>query len=59
MTSTGMDTVISSMDTLSTLLTKVWDMMTANPLLTLFVALTLLGVGVTVFQKVKGASRGN
>lgn len=54
-----MDTVISSMDTLSTLLTKVWDMMTANPLLTLFVALTLLGVGVTVFQKVKGASRGN
>ena len=32
--------------------------MTSNPLLSLFLAASLLGVGVGVFRKIKRASRG-
>lgn len=49
--------VMSSMDTLSTLMTKVWSMMTSNPLLVLFLAVMLLGVGVSVFRMIKRAAR--
>lgn len=56
-TATGFESVVSSMDVLGTLMTKVWTLMTSNPLLTLFLAVALLGVGVGVFRMIKGAAR--
>ena len=55
-TATGMDAVVSSVDTLGTLMTKVWTLMTSNPLLTLFLAVALLSVGVSVFGMIKHAA---
>lgn len=52
----GFDSVLSSFDTLGTLMSRVWGLMTANPLLTLFLAVSLLGVGVSVFRMVKHAA---
>lgn len=50
-----MSAVLGSMSTVTQLMTSVWDMMTSNPLLTLFLAGSLIGVGVTVFKRVKRA----
>lgn len=52
-----MDAVLSSVDTLVSLMTKVWTLMTSNPLLTLFLAVSLIAVGVSVFRMIKGAAR--
>jgi hypothetical protein len=49
---------MNSTSTLSTLMGTVWTMMTSNPLLTLFLAVGLLGVGVAVFRMIKGAAGG-
>lgn len=55
---TGMDAVLGAMTTLTSLLSSVWELMTSNPLLTLFLAASLLSVGVYAFRQVKRASRG-
>lgn len=57
--STGGDfsAVMGSMSTLSSLMTQVWNMMTSNPLLVLFLAVALLSVGVGVFRMIKRAAR--
>lgn len=55
---TGMDAVLGAMTTLTSLLNSVWELMTSNPLLTLFLAAGLLSVGVYAFRQVKRASRG-
>lgn len=52
-----MSAVIGSMSTVTELMTAIWDMMTSNPLLTLFVAVSLIGIGVTVFKRVKRAAK--
>ena len=52
-----MAAVLGSMDTLTKLTSSVWDMMTSNPLLTLFLAVGLIGVGVRVFMSVKHAAK--
>lgn len=52
----GFDAVLASFDTLGQLMSRVWSLMTSNPYLTLFLAVALLGVGVTVFNMIKGAS---
>lgn len=52
----GFDAVIGSIDTLGTLMGKVWTLMTSNALLTLFLAVALLGVGVSVFRMIKSAA---
>ena len=52
----GFDAVLASFDTLGQLMSKVWGLMTANPYLTLFLAVALLGIGVTVFNMIKGAA---
>lgn len=56
-TTGGFDSVMGSFDTLSTLMGKVWTLMTSNALLTLFLAVSLLGVGVAVFRMIKRAAR--
>lgn len=57
-TATGMSAVLSAVDTIGTLIGNVWTLMTANPVLTVFVAAGLLAVGVSVFGMIKGAARG-
>ena len=57
-TTTGMAAILASMTTITDLVTSVWELMTSNPLLSLFLAASLLGVGVGVFRKIKRASRG-
>ncbi len=52
----GFDSVLGSFDTLASLMSRVWNLMTANPYLTLFLAVALLGMGVTVFKMVKSAA---
>ena len=57
-TTTGMAAILASMTTITDLVTSVWELMTSNPLLSLFLAASLLGVGVGVFRRIKRASRG-
>lgn len=56
---TGFEAVISSMGTLTTLMGQVWTMMTSNALLTLFLGVSLLGIGVGVFKMISDAARGH
>lgn len=46
------------MDTVTSLMGEVWTLMTSNPLLTLFLAVSLISVGVSVFRRIKRAARG-
>lgn len=48
---TGMDTVIQLMG-------KCWDLMTSNPLLVVFVAASLLPIGIGIFVSLRNAARG-
>lgn len=53
----GIDAVMGSMDTLVDLTGQVWTLMTSNPLLTLFLAVSLISVGVSVFSMIKNAAK--
>lgn len=53
-----MSAVMTSVDTVVTLLEKCWTLMTSNPLLTLFVAAGLLPVGISIFCALRNATRG-
>lgn len=53
---TGMESIISATETISTLVGSVFDMITGNALLVVFVAAGLIGVGVGVFMKIKKAA---
>lgn len=57
-TTTGMAAVMAAVDTITELMGKVWDLLTANPLLTLFVAASLLPVGIALFTALRNAARG-
>lgn len=57
-TKTGMEAVIAAMDTVTQLMGSVWELMTSNPLLTLFVAAGLISVGVGAFVAIRNAARG-
>ncbi len=54
---TGFEAISASMSALTSLMGQVWTMMTSNALLTLFLGVSLLGVGVGVFRMIKGAAR--
>jgi len=56
--SSGMPAVIGAMSTVTELMGSVWDLLTSNPLLTLFVAAGLLPVGIRLFVKLRNAARG-
>ena len=57
-TAGGMSAVLSAVDTITQLMGKVWDLLTSNPLLTLFVAASLLPVGIALFTSLRNAARG-
>ena len=54
---TGFAAVTAAIPNLTTLMTNVWTLMTSNELLTLFLASSLLGVGVGVFRLIKRTAR--
>lgn len=57
-TTGGMSAVMGSVDTIIELSGKVWELLTSNPLLTLFVAASLLPVGIALFTSLRNAARG-
>ena len=50
--------IITAMGSLVDVMGKVWEVMTANPLLVVFLAASLFSVGIRIFRKVKGAAKG-
>ena len=50
--------VTTAMSTVVTVMGEVWEVMTANPLLVVFLAASLFGIGIRIFRKVKGAAKG-
>ncbi len=54
---TGLSAVIGATSTITTLVGEVFSMITANPLLCVFCAASLIGVGVSVFKRIKRAAR--
>ena len=53
---TGMDAVKTAMTTAVSFMTTAFDAMTANGYLVIFLAVTMIGVGVTVFRKLRRGS---
>lgn len=53
-----MGAVTAAMSTITTVVGEVFTMITSNPLLCVFMAASLIGVGIAVFRKIKGASGG-
>lgn len=53
----GMTAILGSMATLTSLMSSVWQVMTANPLLTVFLAASLLTVGISIFKRIKRAAK--
>lgn len=52
-----METVITAIATVSDLVVAVWDMMLENPMMTVFMAASLVTVGFKVFKKGKGVAK--
>jgi Flp pilus assembly pilin Flp len=50
---TGMEAVKTAMTTAVTFMTTAFEAMTANGYLVVFLAVTMIGVGVTVFRKLR------
>jgi hypothetical protein len=50
---TGMDAVKTAMTSAVSFMTTAFDAMTANGYLVIFLAVTMIGVGVTVFRKLR------
>ena len=56
-TTTGLSAILTGTETVITLVGNVFTLITSNPLLCVFAAVGLLGVGVGVFKMLKRASR--
>jgi hypothetical protein len=55
-TGTGMEAIKTAMTTAVSFMTSAFEAMTSNPYLVIFLAVTMIGVGVGVFRKLrKGA----
>lgn len=52
-----MSAITGATSTITTLVGDIFTMITGNPLLCVFVAAGLLGVGISVFKKLKRASK--
>lgn len=53
----GISIILAGTETLTKLVTNVFDLMVANPLLVLFLAASLIGLGIGLFRKLRGAAR--
>lgn len=56
-TTTALSTVLGGVDTLTTLMGDVMEIMVANPILVTCLAASLLCVAIRIFRKFKGAAR--
>ena len=52
-----METILAASETLTSVVGTVFTLITGNPLLSVFCAGSLIGVGVAVYKRVKGAAR--
>lgn len=59
LSSTPLDGVIASVDVIVSLMGKVFDLMVANPILSLFLASGLITIGFKVFKSARQASGSN
>ena len=50
---TAMESITSAVDTVVTFVTKAFTAMTGNAYLTIFLAATMLSVGISVFRKLR------
>lgn len=57
MEGTAMTTLLGGITTITTLVGDTFTMITGNPLLTVFAATSLVGVGIGVFRRLKRAAR--
>lgn len=53
----AMESITGGMSTITTIVGDVFTLMTSNPLLCVFLAASLVGVGIAIFRKIKGAAR--
>lgn len=51
-----MTEILAGVETVTELVTGVFDLITSNPLLVTFVAASLIGVAIGVFGKLRGAA---
>lgn len=51
-----MAAILAGTSTITTLVGEVFTMITSNPLLVVFMASSLIGVGIAVFKKLKGGT---
>lgn len=56
--STGVSAVTTAMSTIVTVMGQVWEVMVSNPILVVFLAASLLAVGIRLFRKIKSAAKG-
>lgn len=54
----AMKTLVSTTDALVDVMETLWDVMVGNPLLLMFMAGSLLCVGIRIFRKIKSAAKG-
>ena len=57
-TTTTVTSSLGNMSSIETVVGDVWDVMTANPVLCVFICVSLLSIGFAVFRKAKRAARG-
>lgn len=55
---TTVTSILGNMSSIKTVVGDVWDVMTANPVLCVFICVSLLSIGFAVFRKAKRAARG-
>lgn len=53
-----MEAILAATSTITTLIGDVFELMTANPLLVLFLAASVITIGIGIFRKIKGAAKG-
>lgn len=57
-TTTTVTSILSNVSSIKTVVSDVWDVMTSNPILCVFICVSLLSIGFAVFRKAKRAARG-
>ena len=57
-TTTTVTSILSNASSIKTVVSDVWDVMTGNPILCVFICVSLLSIGFAVFRKAKRAARG-
>lgn len=57
-TTTTVTSILSNVSSIKTVVGDVWDVMTSNPILCVFICVSLLSIGFAVFRKAKRAARG-